>query len=103
MECGPAGETEEQKLERIRNTIKVREINNTLRKLKREAASFLNDKDRILIQDYLKNMKTYLKLDIENFQLMIEMNRKRQEELALREEKIVLNVKNVTDKDLKLA
>jgi hypothetical protein len=103
MECGPAGETEEQQLERIRNTIKVREINNTLRKLKREAASFLNDKDRILIQDYLKNMKTYLKLDIENFQLMIEMNRKRQEELALREEKIVLNVKNVTDKDLKLA
>ena len=78
---------------------KVSEINNTIRKLKREAASFLNDKDRSLLNEFVRDMKKYLE-DFENFQLMQEMYRKRLEDIAKREERITLNIDKVKDRDL---
>ena len=78
---------------------KVSEINNTIRKLKREAASFLNDKDRSLLNEFVRDMKKYLE-DFETFQLMQEMYRKRLEDIAKREERITLNIDKVKDRDL---
>jgi hypothetical protein len=45
----------------------VKEMNNSIRKLKREAASFLNDKDRAILKEYIRDMKKYIAEDFENF------------------------------------
>lgn len=103
LDMGPENETAEEKQLRVTRLIKVKDINNVLRKLRREAASFINDKDRAIVKEYMENMAAYLNLDLENFQLIQNMYAKRQEDLKNRERDRAVNVHEVTDKDLKAA
>jgi hypothetical protein len=76
--------TAESYLELTRFKVKCGEIANTLRKLKREAAGYLNEKDDSIIQDFLKDMRTFIERDYEIFTLVKAMNERRQKEIQER-------------------
>jgi hypothetical protein len=76
--------TAEAYLELTRFKVKCGEIANTLRKLKREAAGYLNEKDDSIIQDFLKDMRTFIERDYEIFTLVKAMNERRQKEIQER-------------------
>ena len=100
---GHPKETAEEKQQRVTKLIKVKEINNVIRKLRREAASYINDKDRAIVKDYIDNMKDYLSLDLENFQMIQNMYAKRQEDIKNRDKNAAFKIEDVTEKDLKAA
>lgn len=84
--------------------MKAAEILNTLRKLKREAAGYLNEKDHKIIDEFLKGMRTYIERDFDIYNVVKTMYDKRQEQIKEREnQKPTLDVNKVKDRDLENA
>lgn len=100
---GPDNETAEERQLRLTRLIKVKEINNVIYKLRREAASYLTDQDRAVIKDYIENMAVYMELDLENQQLIRTMYKDRKEEIQNRDKNLPVDLNTVTQGDLKAA
>lgn len=75
---------------------------NTLQKLKREAASFLNNKDRKNIDDLLKDTRKFM-TNYEIYDTLKGIYEKRQREIRERELEQKFDPSKVTDADLENA
>jgi len=57
--------------------VKAAEVLNTLKKLKRESAGYMNEKDDSVIDDFLKHMRDYISKDFDIYTTLKSMYDKR--------------------------
>lgn len=76
-------------------------ILNTLMKLKREGSGFINEKDKGNVKELIKNMREYIYFSMDILETLRFIKKKRMEEEEGRKREDVLDVKKVTNGDLK--
>lgn len=84
--------------------LKCEQIYNTLRKIRREGAAFLNNRDRTILKDFIKDMRNYLRhVDLYELTKGLYDKQKLEQKNRLLDNYGIIDLTKVTDKQLEEA